>query len=144
MTTLDIMGNHLPICMFLLERILLWFTGQPFHIIIWPSYEISSIEEDEIEKEQTSSPPLIPKPPKRSWCSLETTKTWPFVSGMMSRNARTCFVERMRCVSGSVPAWDSSWPVGILRPEDGRLGGDLEAIRQKGQLDDGEGILAIV
>lgn len=49
----------------------------------------------------------------------------------------------MRCVSGPVLVSDSSCLVGILLlGEDGRIGGYLEAILQKGQPGEGEGILA--
>lgn len=53
----------------------------------------------------------------------------------MSKNARTYFVESMRCVSGSVPVPDSSCLVRrLLLGEDGRIGGYFDAILQNGQL----------
>ena len=53
----------------------------------------------------------------------------------MSRKARTCFVERMRCVSGSIPPSAT----GGLSGAEGRIGGYVAAILQKGQVGDGCG-----
>jgi hypothetical protein len=54
---------------------------------------------------------------------------------MISRKARTCFVERTRCVSGSASPTDAR---GLSR-DDGGIGAYVAAILQKGQVGDGWG-----
>lgn len=72
----------------------------------------------------------------------------PFVRGMISRKARTCLVDRMRCawVSGFDDKGDGARDGELvwLRKAEGATGGQAFAILQKGQLDEREAMIETV
>ena len=94
----------------------------------------------------TSLATPTPTPLNISTCSLVTSSRCPRVRGMISRNARICFVERIKCAcacaslvvgSGNVLPGPSKSAFGWFARSEGRIGGYVAAIRQKGHVCEG-------
>lgn len=69
----------------------------------------------------TSLPVVTPTSPTVPQCSLVITKTWPRVNGIISRNARTDFVERIRYACDDSDSNFGSNPDPDPGPDSGRV-----------------------